>query len=199
MNEIDPQERLLKFKRDMEKLGLAPVKTEEYVSPLTDANMRVKGAATSADVTPINTLVKGSGQLPEAKTTIKGVTDKIDTMTPIKTIKNVTDKIDTKSIQKQISGNAFADKIQAILKSRAAAKASGIAGDMIKKVPMIGGIAAGLGTLLTTGDASAASQAALPLVGDSDDLGPSAGSLESKLESGTITPDEMQKLLQGLK
>lgn len=173
-------DKMMKFKQEMQRLGLSPVKADDYVSPLNDAVMKFKGEATSANVTPINTMVKGvtPNSIPERTV-----------------IKNVTDKIDTKEIQKLISGNAFADKIQNILKSRAAAKAAGIAGDAIKKVPMIGGIAAGLGTLLTTGDASAASQAALPLVGDSDDLGPEKGSLESKLESGTITQDEMQQLL----
>lgn len=166
----EAQDRLLKFKRDMEKLGLAPIRKEGYVSPLNEVKMRVDG--------PV---------------------EHIDTKTPAKVFKNSTEKIDTKGVQKLISGNAFADKIQAILKSRAAAKAAGVAGDMIKKVPMIGGIAAGLGTLLTTGDASAASQAALPLVGDSDDLGPSADSLEAKMESGTATPDELYRLRNGMK
>jgi hypothetical protein len=177
------QDRLLKFKRDMEKLGLSNIKSDEYVSPLNDAMMKFKGSKTSVDVTPAVNLVKGSGQIPDANSLVKGIADKID----------------TKSIQKQLSGSAFADKIQDILKSRAAAKLGGAAGDMIKKVPMIGGIAAGLGTLLTTGDASAASQAALPLVGDSDDLGSSIDSLEGKMEAGTATPDELYRLRNGLK
>lgn len=180
----EAQDRLLKFKRDMERMGLAPVKADNYVSPLNDAVMKFKGEATSANVTPINQIVKGvnPNAIPE-KTVIKGVTDRID----------------TKSIQKIGNAEAVADKIRKIIQSRAAAKAAGVAGDMIKKVPMIGGIAAGLGTLLTTGDASAASQAALPLVGDSDDLGPSADSLEAKMEAGTATPDELYRLRNGMK
>lgn len=176
-------DKILRFKRDIEKLKMAPIKDEGYISPLNEANLKFKGSA----------------PVPEAKTVIKGVTDKIDTMTPIAKIKNVTDKIDTKSIQKQISGNDRVDKIAKILESRRLAKLGGIAGDMFKKVPMIGGIAAGLGTLLTTGDASAASQAALPLVGDSDDLGPSTDSLEHKMEAGTATPDELYRLRNGMK
>ncbi len=162
----DKLDKMMKFKREMQRLGLSPIKDEGYTSPLNDAVMKVKGAATSADLTPSKTVIKG-----------------------------VNEAIDTKGVQKLISGNSFADKIQSILKSRAASKTAGIAGDMVKKVPMIGGIVAGLGTLMTTGDASAATQAALPLVGDADDIGPDLNSLEGKLESGTITQDEMQKLL----
>ena len=177
-------DKMMKFKQEMQRLGLSPVKTEDYVSPLNDAVMKFKGEATSANVTPINQMVKGVTPNPMSEKTV---------------IKGVTDHINTNEIQKLISGNDRVDKIAKILESRKLAKmaksAGGIAGDMIKKVPMIGGIAAGLGTLLTTGDASAASQAALPLIGDADDLGPEKGSLESKLESGTITQDEMQQLL----
>jgi len=179
-NEAD---KLLRFKRDIEKLKMASIKDEGYVSPLNDANMKFKGNAASADITPSVNMVKGSGQLPEAKTIIKGVTDHID----------------TKSIQKVGNAEAVADKIRKIIQSRAAAKLGGAAGGMIKKIPMIGGIAAGLGTLLTTGDASAASQATLPLVGDSDDLGPSMDSLEGKMEAGTATPDELYRLRNGMK
>lgn len=177
-------DKMMKFKQEMQRLGISPVKADDYVSPLNDAVMKFKGEATSANVTPVNQIVKGVTPNSISERTI---------------IKNVTDKIDTKEIQKLISGNAFADKIQNILKSRAATKAAGTVGDMVKKVPMIGGIAAGLGTLLTTGDASAASQAALPLVGDSDDLGPEAGSLEAKMEAGTATPDELYRLRNGMK
>jgi hypothetical protein len=123
--------------------------------------------------------IKGSAPVKEAKTIIKGVTDHID----------------TKSIQKVGKADAWAEKILAARAASALAKKSGgLVKSMVKGIPMIGGIAAGLGTLLTTGDASAASQAALPLVGDSDDLGPSPDSLEHKMESGTATPDELDQL-----
>jgi hypothetical protein len=171
MEDIDKlRDRILNFKRGMENLNMSPVKDEGYVSPLNEANMKIKGSA-----------------------------DIIDTKTPIAKIKNATDHIDTKSIQKQVLGDAFEQRIKAIRASRALSKAGGIAGDMIKKVPMIGGIAAGLGTLLSTGDASAASQAALPLVSEADDLGPSMDSLEGKMEAGTATPDELYRLRNGMK
>lgn len=183
--EEDKLDKIMKFKQEMQRLGLSPVKAEEYTSPLNEAAMKFKGAASSADVTPISTIVKGAANadLTPAKNIVKGAVDKID----------------TKQVQKLISGSGFSDKIQSILKSRAAAKAANIGGDMIKKVPMIGGIAAGLGTLLTTGDASAASQAALPLVGDAEDIGPDLNSLEGKMEAGTATPDELYRLRNGIK
>lgn len=165
----------------MQRLGLSPIKDEGYVSPLTDANMKVKGVASSANVTPVNTIVKGAANAD---------------VTPVKNIvKGGVDKIDTKEVRKLISGNAFTSKIDDILKSRAAAKLAKTAAGGIKQIPMLGGIIAGLGTLAATGDASAATQSALPLVGEADDVGPTPGSLESKMENGTITPDEMQLLL----
>ena len=183
--ENEKLDKMMKFKQEMQRLGLSPIKDEGYVSPLTDTAMTVKGLASSADVTPVNTMVKSTASAD---------------VTPLKNIvKGGTDKIDTKQIQKIITGNAFSDKIQNILKSRAAAKLAKTASGAVKNIPMIGGIAAGLGTLLTTGDASAASQAALPLVGDSDDLGPTAGSLEAKMEAGTATPDELYRLRNGMK
>lgn len=174
-------DKIMKFKREMQRLGLSPIKDEGYVSPLSDANMKVKGAMSSADVTPVNTMVKGAVNAD---------------VTPVKNIvKGGVDKIDTKEVRKLISGNSFTSKIDDILKSRAAAKlASGAAG-AIKKIPMLGGIVAGLGTLAATGDASAATQSALPLVGEADDLGPTPDSLEAKMENGTITQDELQQLL----
>lgn len=160
-------DRMMKFRQGMQKLALAPVKSDDYVSPLNNAVNIVKGG--KQPVVNENMVLKGT-----------------------------TEKINTKPMQKLISGQDRVDKVAKIIEARRLAKLGGIAGDALKKVPMIGGIAAGLGTLLTTGDASAASQAALPLVGDSDDLGPTPGSLESKLENGTITEDEMDKLLKGM-
>ena len=179
-NEAD---KLLRFKRDIEKLKMASIKDEGYVSPLNDANMKFKGNATSADITPSVNMVKGSGQLPEAKTVIKGVTNHID----------------TKSIQKVGNAEAVADKIQSILKSRAAARlgkqASGIGKSFVKGIPVLGGLAVGLGTALSSGDASAGELAATPILSEAEDVGPTPGTLEAKLENGTINADEMQQLL----
>lgn len=177
----EAQDRLLKFKRDMEKLGLAPVKPDEYVSPLTEASMKVKGAASSANVTPVNNIVKG-------------VASQAD-VTPIKQIvKGGVDRINTKEVQKLVSGNMFQDKIAKILESKRLAKAAaslgGVASKGLKAVPFIG-TAMGLGSALMSGDASAA----IPVLDQADNLGPEEGTLESKLESGTITKDELQQLL----
>jgi len=117
------------------------------------------------------------------------------------TIKGVTDHINTNDVQKVLSGNQFQNKLASILESRAASKAAklaGQAGGMMssvgKRIPILGGLAVGLGTALTTGDASAGEQAAVPLLNEADPLGPEAGSLEYKLENGTITPQELEIL-----
>jgi hypothetical protein len=172
--EDDKLNKALKFKQEMQRLGLSPVKTEEYVSPLTEASMKFKGLASSADVTPTNTMVKG----------ISANSDII----PVKTmVKGVTDHIDTKDVQKLISGTGFQNKIKSILESRAAAK---LAKNTLKSVPFLG-TAMGVGSALISGDVSAA----VPILDQADAIGPTEGSLEAKLESGIITPDEMQQLL----
>lgn len=156
----EAQDRLLKFKRDMERLGLAPVKPEEYVSPLNEAALTFKGAATNADVTPITNIVKGG-----------------------------TDKINTKEVQKLISGNSFKNKISDILESRKLAKAATAAGKGLKALPLIGP-AIGLASAFATGDASAA----VPVLNDIEGAGPMKGSIESKIENGTATQDEIDQL-----
>jgi len=98
------------------------------------------------------------------------------------------------AIQKVISGDTFKDKLASILKSRAASKALGTAKTGLKSIPFLGPAVVGLGTLAATGDASAATQSALPLVGDTDDVGPASDSLEFKLENGTATPEELEVL-----
>lgn len=175
-------DKILRFKRDIEKLKMAPIKDEGYISPLNEAITRVKGNV----------------PVPEAKTIIKGVTDKIDTMTPIARIKNVTDHIDTKSIQKIGNADLVAEKIRKIIESRAASKlakqASGIGKSFVKGIPMLGGLAVGIGTALSAGDASAGELAATPFLSEADDVGPSPDSIEHKMESGTATPDELDQL-----
>ena len=61
----------------------------------------------------------------------------------------------------------------------------------LKAFPLIGGIMAAV----SSGDASAA----IPILGDADNLGPAPGSLERKLEDGTITPEERMLLEEQMK
>lgn len=150
------EDNTLDFKRKLERLALEPIKSDDYVSPLNDALMQVKGKVPVNDTT---------------KTVIKGVTDKIN----------------TKEVQKLISGSGFQDKIKSILESRAASK---LAKNSLKSIPFLG-TAMGIGSALMSRDASAA----IPVLNEAEAVGPTEGSLEAKLENGTITPDEMQQLM----
>lgn len=159
MEELD---RVLEFRRNLNRLSQSPVKAGDYVSPLEGEVMKVKNL---------------DNTLPEAKTIIKGATDKID----------------TKGVQKLLSGNQFSNKIAKILESRALAKAGNvakqglnIASEAGKRIPMLGGLAVGLGTALATRDASAA----VPGLNEADVVGPVEGSIEHKLESGQPLTDE---------
>lgn len=131
--------------------------------------------------------------------TVKNVTDHINPNEIIGTIKGVTEHIDNNAIQKLSSG---ADFMKKILESRAASKLAKMAGGAApalkavgKHIPMIGGIATGLGTLLATGDASAALPAMIPVINESEGVGPEEGTLEHSLESGKqMSPKEMEIL-----
>ena len=180
-SEID---KALKFKQDMQKLAMSPVKAADYVSPLEGQNMLVKGGST----------------LPETKQVIKGVTDVILPQAK-QVVKGATDAIDTKGVQKLLSGNAFQDKLQAILKSRAASKALDAGVDVsraasrgLKSVPLLGSLAAGALTYATTGDAQAAATEATPFVNEAGAVGPEVNSLEYKMENGTASPEELALL-----
>ncbi len=102
-------------------------------------------------------------------------------------VKGVTDHVNTNQVQKLISGSGFQDKIKSILANRAAGK---LASNSLKAIPFAGA-ALGIGSALLSGDASAA----VPILNEADAVGPTEGSLEAKMEGGTINPDEMQKLL----
>ena len=170
MTEEERIQKEIAFKQGMSRLASEPIKAEGYVSPLVNDVMVAKGQKPATD-------------------TAKHV------------IKDATQHIDTKNIGKIISGNQFKDKLAKILESRAAARAGkmlGQAGEIAssvgKKVPILGGLAVGLGTALATGDVSAGEQAATPLLNEAEDLGPTEGTLEHKLESGTISPAEREIL-----
>jgi hypothetical protein len=172
---MENEDRILKFKRGMEQLASTPIRSEDYVSPLNEALLKVKGAIPSPDT---------------AKTVIKGVTDHIN----------------TNEVQKVLSGNQFQQKLASILESRAAQKAGkmmGQAGGMLsnvgKHIPILGGLAVGLGTALATGDASAGEQAATPILNEADPLGPTEGTLEHKLESGSPMSREEMEILRNRK
>jgi len=59
-------------------------------------------------------------------------------------------------------------------------------GKGFKALPIVGGLAAAM----SSGDVSAA----VPILGDASPTGPEKGTLERKLEDGTITPEEMERL-----
>lgn len=92
---------------------------------------------------------------------------------------------------KEISGEAFADKIARLRKGGSQALKGASKG--LKAIPILG-TALGLGAALSSGDAAAA----VPLFGDVESLGPE-DELEKKLESGTITPEERAILMNRFK
>lgn len=157
-------------KKMLARLEMMPTHAEGYISPLTEEVMKVKRLANAPDLT---------------KNVVKGVTDHIN----------------TNEVQKLISGSQLQSKLASILESRAASKAAQLAGKaggmmsgVTKHIPILGGLAVGLGTALATGDASAGEQAAIPLLNEADNLGAPAGSLEDKMESGIATQDELDQL-----
>lgn len=142
--------------------------------------------------------VKGTPEvIDNFKTIVPGANPHIKTNDIIGKIGNATDRIDTKSIQKVLSGG-FQDKIAKLIESRAASKLLKQAGSMGKaalgKIPVLGGLAVGLGTALSSGDVAAGEQAAIPLLNEAEDLGPARGSLEEMLENGTISPEQLEML-----
>jgi len=90
-------------------------------------------------------------------------------------------------VMKEISGEAFKDKIARLRKGGSQAIKGASKG--LKAIPILGS-ALGIGAALSSGDAAAA----LPVFGDVDSLGPE-DELERKLESGTITPEERAILM----
>lgn len=144
--------------------------------------------------------VKPAGYIGEAEPfLVKGAKTLADNTKQV--VKGVTDHIGDTGIQKLISGNAFSNKLASILESRAAsrlaqkaAEAGGMLTSVGKHLPVIGGLAVGLGTALATGDASAGEQAVIPLMNEADPVGPQKGSPEYNMESGTATPDELDQL-----
>lgn len=128
-----------------------------------------------------NMLAKGGELVPEVKKVVKGATDVINTSAPLKTI----------------TGNAFKDKIQAIVDARRLAKEG--AKDLskgFKSVPFLGPLIAGGLTYAATGDVSAATQAGVPVLNEANDVGPEQGSIEHKLESGQPLTEAERLLLQ---
>ena len=108
--------------------------------------------------------VKGTPELPEPVKRIKGVTEHIDTKTPLPVI----------------GGGEFKDKIAKLR----ALKTLG------KKLPMVGSVVGGIGAMLGSEDASAA----VPILNEAENLGPEQGSFDDRLEKGLLTEEEKQLL-----
>ncbi len=80
----------------------------------------------------------------------------------------------------------------------AIAAATGKFGKLAKAVPLVGPALAGGLTMMATGDASAATQAATPILNEADGLGPEAGSPEAIVEDPTKSYEQRQKAIQEL-
>ena len=90
-----------------------------------------------------------------------------------------------KDANKTMKGDDFLKKIE---KLKGLKKAGKIASKGLKAFPLIGGIMAGL----ASGDASAA----IPILGDSEELGNPKDSLEGRFERGELTPEERIKFFE---
>lgn len=91
------------------------------------------------------------------------------------------------AVNRTKSGDDFAKKIARMTKSGGGLKKG------LKSFPLLGSIVAGL-SALSSGDAAAA----IPILDQADDLGPSAESLEGRFERGELTPEERMRFLKRL-
>lgn len=82
--------------------------------------------------------------------------------------------------------------------TNAIAAATGKFGKLSKAIPLVGPALAGGLTMLATGDASAAQSAAMPILGEADDLGPTPGTPESDIENPSKSYEQRQKAIQEL-
>jgi hypothetical protein len=80
----------------------------------------------------------------------------------------------------------------------AIAAATGKFGKLAKSVPLVGPALAGGLTMMATGDASAAGQAATPILNEAESLGPEVNSLEAMVEDPTKSYEQRQKAIQQL-
>ena len=99
--------------------------------------------------------------------------------------KGFTEKIGGKEAQKVIPGKEFTESIA---KKRALRK---IMGRGMKALPLVGGLA----SALSSGEASAA----IPVLGEADDLGPEAGSPSAVIEDPNSTIEERMRAIQMLR
>lgn len=96
-----------------------------------------------------------------------------------KTIEGVTEHIDN-SPHPRTSGDDFVKKIANFRTAKALGK------KVLGAVPVLGGLA----SAAMSGDASAA----VPLLGEADNLGPAAGTLDHRIEMGQLTDEDKAQL-----
>lgn len=80
----------------------------------------------------------------------------------------------------------------------AIAAATGKFGKLSKAIPLVGPALAGGLTMMATGDASAAQNAAMPILSEAEDLGPSIGSPEASIEDPSKSYEQRKKAIEML-
>ena len=95
---------------------------------------------------------------------------------PVSRIKGTTQHFDTKQVAPIISGEGFVDKISRLKAMKKLGKA----------IPGIGAVVA----LASGEDASAA----VPVLDQAENIGPTVGSFDDRLEKGQLTPEELEML-----
>jgi len=94
------------------------------------------------------------------------------------------EKISTRTTQALKSGDDF---VKSIANKRAMKKLGKAA---LSGLPLVGGVA----SALSSGDVSAA----VPIIGDSEALGPREGSLESMVENPDVSPEDRKRAIEAL-
>jgi hypothetical protein len=132
---------------------------------------------------------------------VKNTTDKIDTkeIVKVKDAQAVKDREGLRKIQKAAEklksagqGSRADDLIKKAMESKAFKRiAKSAAKKTLKSIPIVGGLA----SAIMSKDASAA----VPVLSEAEEAGPSKGSLEAKMEDPSLSAEQRYKIQQKLK
>lgn len=181
--------KIQKFIEDREKLKKSPVITTSSSSIFSDKNPKIKSLEGAAKPTEVKDVIKLT---PER---FKNVQNRLKAGSAIKDKLNAAIKANdskaAKTIVSQVgevakkTGNT--ELLQQLIKKVAKSGLAKKAGKkLLSAIPLVGGAAAAL----SSGDI----KAAVPGLDFIDDVGPKKGSLDERIESGTITAADVARL-----
>ena len=181
-------------KRDLERSKNLPM---QRGGDLNKDVLRASGGSMSPDVSEPVTRYSAKSMPDDAKQTLKG-TDVIDTKevqkisNPMERVNKVEDfrlNQNLKATMKDALEKGDTDTVDKLM--RYARKFGKGATKGLKALPLIGGIAAAV----SSGDVSAA----VPILGDAENLGPQEGSLEAMAEDPSIPTEQRIEIMKKLK